>query len=88
MKYKDSTLDTKTRTDDLLSRMTLEEKVAQLCQIFPEMNDDEWILAHSGSALHSLESKIDELQERAKSSRLGIPYIFGIDAIHGHCFRP
>ncbi len=35
MKYKDSSLPIDQRVEDLLSRMTLEEKVAQLCGIMP-----------------------------------------------------
>ncbi len=42
-----------------------------------------------GSYLHVLEAdEANELQRLAMSSRLGIPLIFGIDAIHGNCLAP
>ena len=42
-----------------------------------------------GSYLHVLEDdEANELQRLAMSSRLGIPLIFGIDAIHGNCLAP
>ena len=42
-----------------------------------------------GSYLHVLTAKeANELQALAMQSRLGIPLIFGIDAIHGNCLAP
>ena len=42
-----------------------------------------------GSYLHVLTAEeAIELQELAMQSRLGIPLIFGIDAIHGNCLAP
>lgn len=42
-----------------------------------------------GSYLHVLTpEEANELQELAMSSRLGIPLILGIDAIHGNCLAP
>ena len=42
-----------------------------------------------GSYLHVLTpEEAVELQELAMQSRLGIPLIFGIDAIHGNCLAP
>ncbi len=42
-----------------------------------------------GSYLHVLEAdEANELQRLAMSSRLGIPLILGIDAIHGNCLAP
>ena len=42
-----------------------------------------------GSYLHVLTpEEANELQELAMQSRLGIPLIFGIDAIHGNCLAP
>lgn len=78
------------RIADLLSRMTPEEKVGQMMQLpanRPGMTD---VLEerHIGSYLHCTGSMMRELQQRAEKTRLGIPLIFGIDAIHGHCFEP
>ncbi len=42
-----------------------------------------------GSFLHVLDvEEANELQRIAMSSRLGIPLIYGIDAIHGNCLAP
>ena len=42
-----------------------------------------------GSYLHVLTAEeANELQKLAMESRLGIPLIFGIDAIHGNCLAP
>jgi beta-glucosidase len=41
-----------------------------------------------GSLLHTLGQAAQEIQELASGTRLGIPVLFGIDAIHGHAFWP
>lgn len=103
------------RTNDLLSRMTLKEKVAQMCQYVglqhqrevakmrfgPNVNSDD---AHGfyrnlspsdvekmvtqgliGSFLHVVTLKEANLLQRlALKSRLQIPLLIGIDAIHGN----
>ncbi len=77
------------RVEALLSQMTLEEKAAQMLQI-PYANVGrekalEWARKGAGSFLHVLGDDAREVQEAAiQESRLGIPVIFGIDAIHGH----
>jgi beta-glucosidase len=79
------------RVEDLLSRMTLPEKVAQMIQIsYNEVSKKEafmWTERGAGSFLHILGDDARELQGIAISGRLGIPIIFGIDAIHGHGLR-
>jgi beta-glucosidase len=76
------------RVEDLLSRMNLQEKVAQMMQIpySADTREDaiEWAKKGVGSFLHVLGDDARELQSIALESRLGIPMIFGIDAIHGH----
>ncbi|MEZ8646749.1 glycoside hydrolase family 3 N-terminal domain-containing protein [Vibrio sp. 10N.286.51.F4] len=86
--YKSNIYPISTRVDNLLSLMTLEEKVGQLLQLPAniEGNTDKLEQWHVGSYLHCTGSMNAELQARALDSRLGIPLIFGIDAIHGHCF--
>ena len=88
--YQDSAAPVEERVADLLASMTIEEKVGQMMQLpanRPGMMD---LLEsqHIGSYLHCTGSMTRELQERAENTRLGIPVIFGIDAIHGHCFEP
>ncbi len=78
----------KLRVEELLHRMTLEEKVAQMVQIpYSVVGREEslrWARLGAGSFLHVLGDDAREVQQVAMSSRLGIPVIFGIDAIHGH----
>ncbi|MBU3099422.1 MULTISPECIES: glycoside hydrolase family 3 N-terminal domain-containing protein [Clostridium] len=87
--YQNPSLTPMERTLNLLSLMTLEEKVGQMMQISYSMVNpteaEEWVSKKfSGSFLHVLGDNADHLQELALSTRLGIPLIFGIDAIHGH----
>ncbi len=87
--YKNTLAPIEDRVADLLARMTLEEKVGQMMQL---PADDEANIAlleewHIGSYLHASGTICTSLQQRALNSRLGIPLLFGIDAIHGHCFE-
>ena len=73
---------------ELLARMTTEEKVAQMVQVpYSIVSREEalrWAKLGAGSFLHVLGDNARELQQEALNTRLGIPVIFGIDAIHGH----
>ena len=118
--YKDSTLPVEKRVENLLSLMTLEEKVGQMNQFVgldmmeqtkakklsrnEMMQGDEFAYYPGyptdtivsmiksglvGSFLHVQTLKeANELQRWAMESRLGIPLLFGIDAIHGNAFCP
>lgn len=69
--------------------MTLEQKLGQLVQADGRVNAEEQVrTGRAGSFLHILGEKTVELQRLAQQSQLGIPIIFGIDAIHGHGFWP
>jgi beta-glucosidase len=113
--YLDSSLTDNQRVEDLLSKMTIEEKVAQMCQ-YVGLNylgsDSESSLTAEilnsdskasykgflkkdiaqmvvdgkiGSFLHVLQpQESNMLQALALKSRLKIPLIIGIDAIHGN----
>lgn len=87
----DPSLAIETRVSLLLSRMTLEEKAAQMVQlsysiITPE-EADAWAQRGAGSFLHILGDNARRIQKYATETRLGIPVIFGIDAIHGHAIH-
>lgn len=92
--YTDASVPVEIRVDDLLSRMTLDEKIMQLNQYTLGRNNNE---NNVGEEVKELPAEIGSLiyfdtdpalrnamQRRAmEESRLGIPVIFGYDAIHG-----
>jgi beta-glucosidase len=96
--YKDPTRPVAQRVEDLLGRMTLEEKVGQMTQADSSfIKRDEDVARYTlGSVLSGGDSDTpdnsakswadlyDRYQERALTTRLGIPIIYGIDAVHGH----
>lgn len=75
----------------LMNAMTIEEKVAQMIQISFSLvspdKADEWARKGAGSFLHILGDDSRRVQKFATETRLGIPVIFGIDAIHGHAIH-
>ena len=75
--------------EKILSQMTLEEKVAQMQQLSANATPKEIFeefksKGEIGSYLHVLGEETGEYLESAENSRLKVPPIFGIDAIHGH----
>ncbi|XP_021647170.2 uncharacterized protein LOC110640246 isoform X1 [Hevea brasiliensis] len=96
--YKDPYAPVEARVKDLLSRMTLNEKVAQMTQIERGVASPYYlrdlavgsVLSVGGSApfKNALSSDwadmVDGFQRLALDSRLGIPIIYGIDAVHGN----
>jgi beta-glucosidase len=87
-KYMDKNLSVDERTESLLSLMTTEEKIAQMAQIsYNVVSEDEYERFQKlgiGSFLHVLGRDTKKIKEKAAETRLKIPPIFGIDAIHGH----
>ncbi len=88
--YRDASRSVEERVADLLERMTLEEKIGQMCQVNGSLEgSEEWVRERSiGSFLHVIGEPAARLQRIAEDTRLGIPIIFGIDAIHGHALCP
>jgi beta-glucosidase len=113
--YLNEALNPELRVEDLMSRMTIKEKVGQMCQYVgfnylaksnkgltaeQILNSDsiavykgyvtsdiaEMLIAGEiGSFLHVLDPKeANQIQELASRSRLQIPILMGIDAIHGN----
>ena len=77
------------KIDDLLAKMTLQEKIGQMNQLTGTgLSDDmksQIKAGRVGSILNEIDVKtVNELQRIAiENSRLGIPLIFGRDVIHG-----
>ncbi|CAL4890208.1 unnamed protein product [Urochloa decumbens] len=97
-RYKDQTRPLNARIDDLLRRMTLAEKIGQMSQIEREKVTPDVIKNYFiGSVLSGGGSvpaasappeawveMVNGMQSAAISTRLGIPMLYGIDAVHGH----
>jgi len=85
--YLDPALSVEERVDDLVSRMTLEEKVGQLLMLDARAEDLSFINTRQpGALLHILGGKIDHAMDLAAKNRLAIPLLIGEDGIHGHSF--
>jgi beta-glucosidase len=95
--YLDSNLPVPSRVEDLLSRMTLAEKIGQMAQVEKDsITPAEVKLFLIGSVLsggggspskntpESWAKMVNNYQEAARQTRLGIPIIYGVDAVHGH----
>ena len=78
----------KARVEEILSQMTLEEKAAQMVQVpcaqLGAEASEMWARRGAGSFLHTLGEDARHLQSICMKTRMGIPAVFGIDAIHGH----
>ncbi|OIT37874.1 PREDICTED: uncharacterized protein LOC109240179 [Nicotiana attenuata] len=98
LKYKDPKQPLGARIRDLMKRMSLEEKIGQMTQIERKVATADVmkqyfigsVLSGGGSvpapkaSAEDWINMVNELQKGALSTRLGIPMIYGIDAVHGH----
>jgi beta-glucosidase len=96
--YKDPSLPVAQRVDDLLDRMTLDDKIGQMAQVErtalnPQQDLATYrigsVLSGGGSAPspntpQAWADMYDSFQRTALSTPLGIPMIYGVDAVHGH----
>jgi len=84
------------KIEALIEQMTLDEKIGQMTQVrhFDDITIEEINTRFIGSVIHTQgpvpgkdatewQSKFSALQEQALASRLGIPLLFGVDAVHG-----
>lgn len=98
LKYKDPNQPLGARINDLMKRMTLAEKIGQMAQIersvaSAQVMKDYFVgsvLSGGGSVPRPQASPeewvnvVNEFQKGSLSTRLGIPMIYGIDALHGN----
>ncbi len=94
----DNSAQIESKIDSIIALMTVEEKIGQMTQIDQQFLDTIQDIAYygigsllSGGGSHpdtnhfeAWTDLYDEYQRVALSSRLGIPLIYGIDAVHGH----
>nr|XP_043607764.1 beta-glucosidase BoGH3B-like [Erigeron canadensis] len=97
-KYKDPTQPINVRINDLLNRMALEEKVGQMTQIDRQVASAEVMQKYfigsvlsGGGSVPAKEASprtwidmVNEFQRGSLATRLGIPMVYGIDAVHGN----
>lgn len=99
--YRDPALPVEQRVSDLLSRMTLDEKLGQML-----MGARDWVgpeqmkklnmgtlLSGGGSVprpntVNGWVAMMKGYQDAARSTRLGIPVLYGIDSTHGFAHLP
>jgi beta-glucosidase len=94
--YKDSSQPVEVRLEDLLARMTLDEKIAQMVQPIQNTTSSGDVEAFSLGAMLSTAESISEENsladwtripgaylEAAAKTRLGIPLLYGVDSMHG-----
>ena len=100
--YLDKNLSAEDRINNLLSYMTLEEKVGQMALVEKNSIGDERDVARYGlggllsgagakpevNTADGWKEMTARFQAAAKGSRLGIPLLYGSDAIHGHGHVP
>lgn len=87
------------QVQELLAQMTLEEKIGQMIQLDQEhlkdLKDIETYYIGSilsggssdpkaGNSLQNWTDMYDTYQSQALKTRLGIPILYGVDAVHGH----
>ena len=90
------TTDIEEKVDSLLAIMTLDEKIGQMSQVrhFADIANEDIATKFIGSVIHTSgptpgedatgwQSRFIFLQKKALSTRLGIPLLFGVDAVHG-----
>ncbi|WP_304222310.1 glycoside hydrolase family 3 N-terminal domain-containing protein [Gracilinema caldarium] len=95
--YKNPAVSIEKRVEDLLSRMSLEEKIGQMTQIergsLRSGDISRYklgsILSGGGGApspntITAWQQMLAQYQEEARNTRLQIPLLYGIDAVHGH----
>lgn len=95
--YKNPALPVAERVSDLLARMTLAEKIGQMTLVEKgSINPDDIGARYIGGLLsggggypnpntpEKWAEMVDGFQANALETRLGIPLIYGVDAVHGH----
>ncbi|KAK9168209.1 hypothetical protein Syun_000349 [Stephania yunnanensis] len=98
--YRNPSEPVEARVSDLLSRMSLREKLGQMTQIDRSVADSAAIRdlcigsvlnggGSDGDAMNRASAAdwadmIDAFQNSALQSRLGIPIVYAVDAVHGH----
>lgn len=85
--YLDPAQPTGERIADLISRMSVAQKVGQMMQVDARDDLDDHVLnRHAGSILHASPQRIALAHELVARTALGIPLLVAEDCVHGHSF--
>jgi beta-glucosidase len=92
----DSSASNEDQINQIINLMTLDEKIGQMTQVrhFDDINPDDVTNKFIGSVIHTQgpspgegalgwQANFKKLQDKALATRLGIPLLFAVDAIHG-----
>ncbi len=96
--YMNPEADVEDRIAALLAQMTLEEKAAQMVQAEQSGLSTDAVTKYGigsvlsgggsapleGNSAENWQARINELKQAALDSRLGIPLLYGVDAVHGN----
>ena len=95
--WHDATLAPEVRAEALLAEMTVDEKIGQMTQLEKDSVDPAGVtnlllgsvLSGGGGSPPKNDADgwyamVDAYQEAALATRLGIPILYGVDAVHGH----
>ncbi len=96
--YRDASLSIDARVDDLLGRMTTKEKIGQMALVEKNSVIDTSDIARYGigallsggggnpdpNTPEAWREMVENFQRAAQRSRLGIPLLYGVDAVHGN----
>ncbi len=95
--YKDAARSISDRVDDLLARMNLDEKIGQMALVekgsikqpdIASMGIGGLLSGGGGypkpNTPENWAKMVDDFQKGALASRLGVPLLYGVDAVHGH----
>lgn len=95
--YQDKSASIEERVNDLLSQMTLAEKIGQMTQVEKNSLSNEDVTEYfigsvlSGGGGNPKTNNVQEWRKMVQGyinaslkTRLGIPAIYGVDAVHGH----
>lgn len=96
--YKDASASIEDRVASLLAQMTLEEKVGQMIQAEQASISTEEVTEYfigsvlsgggscpnTGNSAADWQARVNDLKSAALATRLAIPLVYGIDAVHGN----
>lgn len=96
--YMDASRDVEDRVEALLKQMTLDEKIGQMVQAENDDITLEEIKTYyigsvfsggdsdpkEGNSSEAWQSSVNEMKQAALETPLGIPLLYGVDAVHGH----